>query len=135
MSEEKTEGSEPELTEEQRVLKENAGLIAELTAKHGRIGIFYNPWEFEGLLIVGRPEPKSYREYMALVATAMAPPKPGVPRADIAIATLDFATKSVVHPGRDAAKKLLERLPALANIVSNKAGDLAGNDTQELGKG
>ena len=132
MSEDNTEGSgaseHQDLTEDERVLKENEALLADLKAKYGRLGIFYDPDEFEGLLVCAKPQkPAIYREFRNFIASDNK-------MADKTIATFNFALNCVVHPSREAAKTILDKLPFLADRVAGKVADLSGGGTRELGK-
>jgi hypothetical protein len=126
---------EKELSEEDRVLKENEPLLAELRAKHGRLGIFYDPWEFEGVLVCAKPaKPQTFREYSNALTTALTA-KAGEPRQDVQLLNVNLALACTVHPSREAAKQIFEKLPLLAQRVAGKVQDLCGGGTKELGKG
>lgn len=108
------------------LLEQHKQLIDELRMKHDDIAIWAAPPRFGGIIVAAVPgNPKVTQAFI----NAMNDPK-----IDKAIAQQDYASKSVVHPDPQTVKDIFAKKPFLPAIIASRVVQLAGSDTQELGK-
>jgi len=118
-------GDEP-LSEEEKLLADNAVVIAEMRAKYDEIVILQPPKGFTGVIILAPPDnPKIFQTFANNV---------NKPSCDVAVETQTFATACVVHPDRPAIKAMFAKRAALAFTIAKHGQELCGSEAKELGK-
>ena len=99
-------------------------VLAPLRAEHGDIA----HWDVPGFGLVVAASPENPGEYHRLVNDLKDDKK------DAAVALETFALACIVHPDREAAKKIFKKKPAFAVKVAKRGQELCGSDIEELGK-
>lgn len=104
--------------------------LARLRDQYGDVSYWHVP-KFGMVVAACPPNPKEYDRFV----NAIRPRLSADEDEDAASAVETFAMACVVHPDRDAVKKLFRRYPAFKGVVSRAGQKLAGSGIKELGKG
>jgi len=108
------------------LLEQHKELLDRLRVKYDEIAIWPAPPRFGGIIVAAVPESPRVTEKFINEAND--------PKIDKAISMRNYALASVVHPDRETIQQIFTRKPFLPAKIAARVSELAGAETNELGK-